>query len=643
MTLALDPNTLLNAPFYHEITVRVFDTAGNSSENQIRFVPLVTFATPTVISNTVINDATFTVTTPSGNDISAISLTPNTTNAVLGTCTDASGGTTAPFEQPVACALSNIDTSGTITVHATDAINGAIGQNNQSFIIETNLAMINIIAPTKSNNGVITDTSMTIQDDTAINADDINITAINTTGSFSISNIACTQTNASRADCTFEVDANTGTGDIQIQATDVAGNISTATETGYVIDVTPPATPAQAPDLIASSDTGVSSTDNQTNQDTPTFEVVCTESDSVIELFIDGLSVETYACTSIGSADILLSSALSDGDYDVTYTETDSFGNESGVSPTLTITLNTVITTTTINTPTNGSPVSGTGEPSTSVTLTTPSGATCTTTTDGGGNYNCVLVPEPLDGENITATMTDVFGNTSAPTVVGGIDTTAPITPLINPVTPLASSITGTGEDGTIITLAGIVCDNDPIVAAGGTWECVNPQPAPTAGQTITATATDTAGNTSIGTYTIPKSSSVKGSKKRTPEELATIFGNTLTPTTPNPLGGEQCPTDQIVTDNMKQGDRNGKYSTYNQGTITQVDLLQTHMNRILADEYGNQASGPIDGIFGPLTKRGVERLQNRLNQLLPNMKPLVLDGIVGPFTKEAINMSCVK
>ena len=91
----------------------------------------------------------------------------------------------------------------------------------------------------------------------------------------------------------------------------------------------------------------------------------------------------------------------------------------------------------------------------------------------------------------------------------------------------------------------------------------------------------------------------------------------------------------------MKVGDRNGQYSSYNQGTVTEVNLLQGHMNRLLLNEYGNQASGPIDGIFGSLTKIGVERLQNRLNQLLPTMTPLVVDGIVGPFTKAAINMSC--
>ena len=113
--------------------------------------------------------------------------------------------------------------------------------------------------------------------------------------------------------------------------------------------------------------------------------------------------------------------------------------------------------------------------------------------------------------------------------------------------------------------------------------------------------------------------------------------------TTSNPFGGTQCPAHLLITDNMKQGNRNNVYSSYNQGIVTQIGILQTHMNRLLLDEYGNQASGPIDGIFGPLTKQGVMRLQTRLNQLLPTMTPLVIDGIVGTFTKAAINMSCVQ
>jgi len=107
-------------------------------------------------------------------------------------------------------------------------------------------------------------------------------------------------------------------------------------------------------------------------------------------------------------------------------------------------------------------------------------------------------------------------------------------------------------------------------------------------------------------------------------------------------LGSGKCLSTLIITDNLKQGDKNGKYSTYNKGIVKQVDILQAHINRILAASY-KQASGPVDGIFGPLTKQGVMRLQESLNTILKPTPLLKIDGIVGPFTKEAINNSCGK
>ncbi|MCB9808981.1 hypothetical protein H6776_01135 [Candidatus Nomurabacteria bacterium] len=660
VTLSLDPNELMTAPFYHEITVRVFDTAGNSSESEVRFVPLITFSTPTPISNTTITDATFTVTTPSGNNISAINVFDGGTGATLGTCTDTNSNTTAPYVQPVTCTIGALTTTGTITVTATDAGNGAIGKNNQSFIIETILPTITVTAPTKADNAAITNTTITVQDDTAINAGDVSVVATNTVGSFSISNVSCTQTNTSRVDCTLQIDDHTGTGDIQINVTDVAGNTNTATETGYEIDVTPPATPA-TPDLQTGSDTGSSSIDDMTNQASPIVDFVCTESDSVMTIFVDGFHVDTIACTAPGTVSATLG-PWTNGVYSVIATETDDFGNVSDYSDQLVITLDTTIQHTILNTPTTGAPVSGTAEPLSSVTITTPSGATCTTTADSGGNYSCTLAPAPLDGEDITATATDDFGNTSATTAPGGIDTTAPTTPLINPVTPGATTITGTGEDGTMVTLAGIACDNDPITVSGGTWECINPQPSPSAGQTLTATATDLAGNTSIGTYAIPSPRSGSSINYACTDPTATNYNDsqfvrhkpslcTYTTDTPQPLtpptdvsdilNSGQCSTNLLITNNMKQGDRDNTYGTYNKATVTQVHLVQQHINRILASQY-NQAAGPVDGIYGPLTKQGVQRLQQALATTLnADLGPAGADGIVGPFTKAAINNSC--
>jgi len=117
----------------------------------------------------------------------------------------------------------------------------------------------------------------------------------------------------------------------------------------------------------------------------------------------------------------------------------------------------------------------------------------------------------------------------------------------------------------------------------------------------------------------------------------------TPTPSSNSPqniLNSGQCSADQIISDNMKQGDVDGTYSTYNNGNATEVHLLQAHINRILAQEY-NQAAGPVDGFFGPLTHLGVERLQTALNDILQPNPILDIDGIVGPFTRSAVNGSC--
>jgi hypothetical protein len=70
--------------------------------------------------------------------------------------------------------------------------------------------------------------------------------------------------------------------------------------------------------------------------------------------------------------------------------------------------------------PTNGNPVLGTANPNTTITITTPSWATCTTLADSFGKYTCTLSPLPIQGENITAISTDIYGNVSLPTTLTG-------------------------------------------------------------------------------------------------------------------------------------------------------------------------------------------------------------------------------
>ncbi|HIP32326.1 MAG TPA: peptidoglycan-binding protein, partial [Crocinitomicaceae bacterium] len=229
--------------------------------------------------------------------------------------------------------------------------------------------------------------------------------------------------------------------------------------------------------------------------------------------YVDGAAQGTHTCTAIGTETATISPALTDGSYAITYTETDVAGNESGQSPSLSVTIDATLSpATSINTPTNGSPVTGIAEPGATVELTTPSGATCTTTADPTtGIYSCTLAPTPVNGESVTAITTDPAGNTDDPgiTQASGIDTSAPTSPTIDTVASGSTTITGTGENGTTITLSPITCTNAPIIVVGGIWTCnVTPGEEPTQGDTITATSIDGAGNTSTGTYSIPNLSS---------------------------------------------------------------------------------------------------------------------------------------
>lgn len=90
---------------------------------------------------------------------------------------------------------------------------------------------------------------------------------------------------------------------------------------------------------------------------------------------------------------------------------------------------------------------------------------------------------------------------------------------------------------------------------------------------------------------------------------------------------GKECPSNQILNENLRSGDRNGKYSSWAKKTITEAKILQEHMNRL-----GFNA-GVVDGILGPNTDGAIKRMQKFLGTYQ--------DGMVGPITRGLINNSC--
>ena len=91
--------------------------------------------------------------------------------------------------------------------------------------------------------------------------------------------------------------------------------------------------------------------------------------------------------------------------------------------------------------------------------------------------------------------------------------------------------------------------------------------------------------------------------------------------------GGNVCPESLTLTENLKAGDRNGKYSRWARKKITEVKILQRQMNRL-----GFNA-GKVDGILGKNSDAAIKRMQKYLGTKQ--------DGLVGPITRELLNNSC--
>ena len=102
---------------------------------------------------------------------------------------------------------------------------------------------------------------------------------------------------------------------------------------------------------------------------------------------------------------------------------------------------------------------------------------------------------------------------------------------------------------------------------------------------------------------------------------------SSVTPVKNNPVTPDTCPADQILTQNMKAGARNGVYHQYTKAIVKEVKILQGHMNRL------GFKSGPVDGILGKITDSAIKRMQVFLGTKA--------DGFIGPVTRGLINKSC--
>ncbi|WP_428531536.1 Ig-like domain-containing protein [Rhodopila sp.] len=321
-----------------------------------------------------------------------------------------------------------------------------------------------------------------------------------------------------------------GTNSITATQTDVAGNTSSAsTALNVTLDTTPPAAPG-APVLAAASDSGASNADNITNVGRPSFSG--TGENGATVTLLDGSTTIGIGTVSAGTWSITATTTLSEGTNSITATQTDVAGNPSSASTALNVTLDTtppaapsapVLAAASDSGASNADNITNVGLPS--FTGTGEDGATVTLL-DGGtiigsgmvsaGAWSITATTRLSEGANrITATQTDVAGNTSSASSVLNVtlDTTppaAPSTPDLLTLSDTGASSTdnitnvtlpifsGTGENGATVTLLDGSTTIGTATVSGGTWAILSATPLSEGANSITATQTDVAGNISV-------------------------------------------------------------------------------------------------------------------------------------------------
>ncbi|MDD1365861.1 Ig-like domain-containing protein, partial [Acinetobacter baumannii] len=342
-------------------------------------------------------------------------------------------------------------------------------------------AVVDAVAPTVALDDVLTNDSTpaltgTVSDPTAtvvVNVDGVDYPAVNNgDGTWTL------------ADNTLPVLAD-GPHTITVTATDAAGNVGT--DTGVVtVDTAAPAAPVIDP---------VNGTDPITGTAEPGSTVTVTYPDGSTASVVAGPD-GTWTVPNPG---------LNDGDTVTAVTE-DPAGNTSGpatavvdaVAPT--VALDDVLTND--STPA----LTGTVSDPTATVVVNVDGVDYPAVNNGDGTWTLAdnTLPTLADGPHtITVTATDAAGNVGNDTAVVTIDTVAPNAPVLDPINA-TDPVSGQAEPGSTVTVTYPDGTTATVVAGtDGSWSVPNPGNL-VDGDTVTATATDPAGNTSLpGTGTV--------------------------------------------------------------------------------------------------------------------------------------------
>ncbi|NNE12794.1 MAG: hypothetical protein HKN41_11195, partial [Ilumatobacter sp.] len=278
-----------------------------------------------------------------------------------------------------------------------------------------------------------------------------------------------------------------GVHSVEVTATDLAGNIATATQ-----------------DLTVDTATSVAITSPTfTNDSTPVISGIG-EPGATIDVSV-GIQSMTTTVAPDGTWSVTVPVALADGTSTVTVTATDAAGFTATAAQALTVDATTTVTLTPPGSTDDPTPtISGTGEPAATIQLTVD-GQTLTGVVDGMGSWSIGVPGALADGNyTVSVTATDLAGNTDsdAQPLVVDTRTTVAVTS-VTPTNDATPTITGTGEPGAAITVEVGGQTLTTTVAPGGTWSVTVPVALADGSHPVTVTAVDALGNTAATSPTL--------------------------------------------------------------------------------------------------------------------------------------------
>ncbi|ELB1641457.1 Ig-like domain repeat protein [Vibrio alginolyticus] len=246
----------------------------------------------------------------------------------------------------------------------------------------------------------------------------------------------------------------------------------------------------------------VSVNDATTNDATPTLTGSVDDATASVTVTVDGAD---YTATNNGDGTWTLADntlpSLADNSYTVTVTATDEAGNQGGASGTLVVdTVGPIVTandaTTNDATPT----LTGSVDDATASVTVTVDGADYPATNNGDGTWTLAdntLASLADNSYTVTVTATDEAGNQGTATGTLVIDTAAPASPVLDATN--GSEISGTAEAGSEVQVdvdGDGLSDYTTVADGNGDWS-ITPDAPLADGTTVTATASDEAGNES--------------------------------------------------------------------------------------------------------------------------------------------------